>query len=74
MLGAGRTKKDDVIDMTAGIVFNKKVGDYISKEEVVTTIYSNSNDRMEEAESLIKNTIQISKEKQEKIPMIIDII
>ena len=74
MLGAGRTKKDDIIDMTAGIIFNKKVGDYINREEVVATIYSNSNDRMEEAESLIKNTIQINKEKQEKIPMIIDII
>lgn len=39
-LGAGREKKDDVIDMAAGIVLNKKLGDKVSKGDVLLTMYT----------------------------------
>jgi pyrimidine-nucleoside phosphorylase len=37
-LGAGREKEDDRIDYTAGIVLNKKVGDKVSKGDVLATL------------------------------------
>ena len=40
-LGAGRAKMDDVIDMSAGILLNKKVGDRVEKGDVLATCYTN---------------------------------
>ena len=39
-LGAGREKKEDIIDTSAGIVLNKKVGDKVEKGEVLATLYT----------------------------------
>ncbi|KHD46718.1 pyrimidine-nucleoside phosphorylase [Streptococcus hongkongensis] len=39
-LGAGRAVKSDQLDYESGIVFNKKVGDYIAFGEVVARVYS----------------------------------
>lgn len=39
-LGAGRETKDDIIDPTAGIVINKKIGDKVSKGDLLATRYS----------------------------------
>ncbi len=40
MLGAGRVSKDDVIDMSAGIVMNCEVGKRIGEGETIMTLYS----------------------------------
>lgn len=40
-LGAGRLNKGDVIDPCAGIVLNCKVGDSVSKGDILATLYSN---------------------------------
>ncbi len=42
LLGAGRLKITDDVDHSVGVVLNKKVGDKVSKGEVLATIYSNS--------------------------------
>lgn len=43
-LGAGREKKEDVIDYTAGIVLSCKIGDYIHKGDKILTIHTNVDD------------------------------
>lgn len=40
-LGAGRERKEDKIDMSVGIVLNKKVGDFVKVGEKVLTVYTN---------------------------------
>ena len=40
LLGAGRIKKDDAIDPTAGIVLDFEVGDKISMDAPLMTLYS----------------------------------
>ncbi|MGT2926270.1 pyrimidine-nucleoside phosphorylase [Streptococcus cuniculipharyngis] len=40
-LGAGRAVKTDQLDYEAGLVFEKKVGDYVNVGDLVLTIYSN---------------------------------
>ncbi len=39
-LGAGREKLDDIIDMAAGIVLHKKVGDYVRKGDTLLEIHT----------------------------------
>ena len=41
MLGAGRQTKEDDIDLSVGIVLNKKVGDKVNAGESLLTIHSN---------------------------------
>lgn len=43
-LGAGRATKEDSIDMTAGIILNKKVGDYVKVGEKLCEVYTNVDD------------------------------
>lgn len=73
-LGAGRIKKEDKIDMSAGIKINKKVGDYTKKEDIVATLYSNSKEKIEEAKEMIKQAIIITDKQVEKEKMILGII
>lgn len=40
LLGAGRLTKEDKIDMSAGIVMNCDIGDQLSADDVIMTLYS----------------------------------
>ena len=40
-LGGGRIKINDVIDMSAGIILNKKVGEFVKKGELLCTLHTN---------------------------------
>ena len=46
-LGGGREKLEDVIDMSAGIVLNKKVGDEVKEGELLATLYTNKENTKE---------------------------
>ena len=39
-LGAGRERKEDIIDPTAGIILNKKLGDKVEKGSLLLTLYT----------------------------------
>ena len=54
LLGAGRSKLDDVIDHSVGIVLNKKVNDKVCKGDTLATIYANKEDVSNEV-SIIQN-------------------
>lgn len=53
-LGGGREKIDDKIDMSAGIVLNKKIGDSVKKGEVLCKLYTNHQEYDEIYESVLK--------------------
>ena len=40
MLGAGRETKESTIDYAAGIILNRKVGDYVVKGDLLATMYA----------------------------------
>lgn len=70
ILGAGRETKDEYIDPYAGIILNKKVGDKVSKGELIATMYSSSIEKCKIAEEIIKNAIEFSGNPSEKSPLI----
>lgn len=62
LLGAGRATKESEIDLAAGLVLRKKIGDQVKKGESLVTIYSNFENVNEVKEKLYEN-IKISPEK-----------
>ena len=44
-LGGGRETLEDVIDMAAGIMLNKKIGDYVEKGELLCTLHTNKGEK-----------------------------
>ncbi|WP_077326798.1 pyrimidine-nucleoside phosphorylase [Virgibacillus siamensis] len=55
MLGAGRATKESVIDLAAGIVLHKKIGDNVTEGEPLLTIHTNSTDIEDVKEKLYKS-------------------
>ena len=74
-LGGGRETLDDVIDMAAGIMLNKKVGDYVKEGEVLCYLHSNKNVTLiNRVAKNVFNAFEISKEFVEKPKVILEII
>ncbi|MCQ2087583.1 MAG: pyrimidine-nucleoside phosphorylase [Bacilli bacterium] len=44
-LGGGRETLEDTIDMSAGIVLAKKIGDFVKKGDILCTIYTNKDEK-----------------------------
>ena len=49
ILGAGREKKGDLIDSSAGIVLKKKTGDRVEKGDTLAIFYTDDESKIEEA-------------------------
>lgn len=74
-LGGGRETLEDVIDMSAGIILNKKVGDKVEKGELLCTLHTNK--CKEEYTPIIdevKAAYVISKERVDAHPVILEVI
>ena len=70
MLGAGRETKDDVIDFSAGIILNKKVGDQVKQGDILCTLYTNDEARFESAKQKVVSSITFNKEKPKQAPLV----
>ena len=74
-LGGGRETLDDVIDMAAGIMLNKKVGDYVKEGEVLCYLHSNKNVTLiNRVAKNVFDSFKISKEFVEKPKVILEVI
>jgi pyrimidine-nucleoside phosphorylase len=47
LLGAGREKKEDQIDSSAGIYLHKKIGDPVEKDEIVANFYTDKKEAID---------------------------
>lgn len=72
-LGAGRETKDDILDMAAGIVLNKKLGDKVSKGDLLLTMYS-ERPNMQNLVSSVLNYFDFSDEPVEVPPTVEELI
>ena len=63
LLGAGREKKDDVIDFGAGIYLCKKTGDEVREGDTVARLYTNKNEYADSALAVIKEACDYSQKK-----------
>lgn len=71
MLGAGREKKDSHIDLSVGLVLNKKVGDPVRIGESLAVIHANNPERIEPVKKIIQSAYAIGENKPEPKPLVI---
>ncbi len=69
-LGAGREKKEDSIDFSAGIILRKKIGDFVKTGDVIAEFYSSSIDKCLEAEKLFESAVTIRSTAPKEVPII----
>ena len=74
LLGAGREVKDDPIDMTAGIQFNKKTGDAVKQGDIVAIAYSSSKEKLQKGVQKISNIYDIVDKRPQVVSEIIGYI
>lgn len=69
-LGAGRETKDSEIDYSAGIILNKKTGDYVKKGDVLAVLYASLEELFPRAEDTLDGAYTFSKESTKKEPLV----
>ena len=65
-LGAGRETVDGVIDPAVGIVFKKKIGDFVKKGEIILEVHANQKG-LSEAMKTLEKSIHIGNKNHEVI-------
>lgn len=74
VLGGGRVTKESKIDLSVGIVIHKKLGDKVSKNEPIATLYASDDEKRKEAKKRILNAYVIGKEKPDVPPYIYSVV
>ena len=78
-LGAGRRKKGDTIDMGAGILIDKKIGDYVKKGDIIARLHKGTKSAIKDetvqyALSLAESAVSISSSPVQKPKEILAIL
>ena len=68
-LGAGREKKGDSIDMAAGIILERKTGDYVEKGEVLATLLTSDEKRLDDGERIFREALSFGSEQPSREPL-----
>ncbi len=74
ILGAGREKKDDKIDMSAGIILKKKTGDFVKKGDILAVFYSKNHSFFASAEERFAQALTFTAEKPADKKLILDTV
>lgn len=74
ILGGGRVTKDSEIDLTVGVLLNKKRGDKVKMGDTLATIFANDMEKAKEAYAKIVCAYEIQPEQPEEVNMIKGVI
>lgn len=70
MLGAGRNKKEDGIDFSAGILLHKKYGDRLEQGDVIATLFAGDEQLFEDADRELRAAYVIGQEPPAAEPLV----
>ena len=74
LTGAGRETKDDVLDLSAGLIVHRKVGDRVSRGDSIATVYASDGDKLTKAADKLLEAYEITQEETEPLRLIHEII
>jgi pyrimidine-nucleoside phosphorylase len=74
LLGAGRKKKDDNIDLSVGLILRKKIGDQIDVNDTMATIYYNNVESFNLIKESVPKAFYITDKKTSKKPLILKVL
>ncbi|MHB1420409.1 MAG: pyrimidine-nucleoside phosphorylase [Bacillota bacterium] len=73
LLGAGRKKKSDIIDPSAGVTVVKKIGDRVHTGETISILHTNMED-CRQAEQILSEAYIIGDTQPPETPLLYDVI
>jgi len=73
-LGAGRVRKEDQIDNQVGLIVNKKIGDKVEADDVITIIHANDENKLKIAIDEVKSCFEICDEYVGKPSVVLGIV
>ncbi|MBV9669705.1 MAG: thymidine phosphorylase, partial [Acidobacteriales bacterium] len=73
-LGGGRTRKEDAIDHSVGIIFHRKLGEQVRQNEVLCTLLHNDEARAKDAAEMITAACTIAEHPPSQQPLVFEVI
>ena len=73
-LGAGRMKKEDTIDHTAGIIMNQKIGNVVEVGQVLAYVHTNDKSKIDGAIKNLKNAFTLDPKRVAKTKTVLGIV
>jgi pyrimidine-nucleoside phosphorylase len=71
-LGAGRERKGDSIDLTVGVLLERKIGERVSRGESLAVVHANDERRLARASEMLRAAIDVSATPVSPPPLILD--
>ena len=72
VLGAARERKGEPIDLSVGILVERKIGDPVARGQPLATLHANDTARLAQAEAVLRSAIQIVPEPVTPPPLILE--
>ena len=66
--------KEDELDLSAGIILKKKVGDFVNEGDTLAVMYFNREEKFEDAKRRFMNAYIITEEKSEPKKLIYGVV
>lgn len=74
LLGGGRETKESKIDLTVGLILQKKHGDFVKAGESLATIHANDKEKLAQAKQRLRDAYVIIESNVQKKPLIKSVI
>ena len=74
LLGAGRERKTDVLDLSVGLVMKVRVGDRVKKGDALCTLHAGDRSDRIAAHNLVRRSILIGPDRPKPVPLILDVV
>jgi pyrimidine-nucleoside phosphorylase len=74
MMGAGRARKEDVIDPAVGVILEVKVGEKVEAGSVLCRLYYTGEENLDESAELVEDAFRISGARPEERELILEVV
>lgn len=74
ILGGGRETKESIIDLSVGILLEKKVGSFVKKGDVLAHLHANDEVKLKTAKERLLKAYQIGNNERKEGPVIIGVV
>lgn len=74
LLGAGRSRKDDAVDFSAGIVLRHKINDFVKRGDVLATLHTSKEELADAAAERLDGCYGFSDTETEPVRLIGDVV
>ena len=74
MMGAGRNRKEDVIDPAVGVILEVKAGEKVDAGSVLCRLYYTSEENLDEAAELVEDAFRISGNRPDERELILEVV